>query len=254
MVRKRTGSLLGAIYVLVGASLLGSALFAPWYFYDNQFGRWSGPSYGIVGARDTTFFLASLPGGEPVQVSCLGEAVPNFCPISSSYSGAGFNSTGTVAALTFVLAAAGFAVGAIGGILGVILRRTPRSVFPELMLTLVAVGLAIAATAAFVVLLPGAFAHDIPASQQAFEPAGPWSSFFGSVTIYPAIPCPNPGCLPITVSWGPSIGWSFSVAAIAVLLVGAVMMIRFRHDDAECVPSAASAAPTHGSNTRSSTT
>jgi hypothetical protein len=254
MVRKRTGSLLGAFYVLVGAALLGSALFAPWYYCDGQVGTWSGPSYTAVGTRDTTFFLASLPGGEPVQASCPGGSIPNFCPISSSYSGAGFNNTGTVAALTFVLAAAGFAVGAIGGILGVILRGRPRTAFPEVILALVAIALAITATAAFAVLLPGAFAHDIPPSQHTFEPSGPWSSFYGSATFYLALPCLNPGCPPVTASWGPSVGWSFSVAAIAVLLVGAVMMIRFRHDVGESAPSTASVDPTHGSNTRDSAT
>ena len=243
MVRKRTGSLLGAFYVLAGAALLGAALFAPWYCYDGQTGRWVGPQYTEVGFRDANFFLVSLPGSGSVQASCLGGSIPNFCPISSSYSGTGFNNTGSVAALTLVLAAAGFVVAALGGMLGVILRRIPSGVFPALILALVAVALAIASTGAFAVLLPGAFAHDVSASQQSFEPSGPWSSFYGSVTFYPSLPCPASGCHPITASWGPSFGWSFSVAAIAVLLVGAVMMIRFRHDVAQSVPRIASVPP-----------
>ncbi len=246
MVRRRTGSLLGAVYVLVGAVLLGAALFAPWYNYDAQVGWWGIPPTDC----ETNFFLVSLPGSGPVQASCPGANIPNFSPVSSSYSGAGFNSTGRVAALTLVLAAAAFASGAIGGILGVILRSTPRRVFPELILVLVAIALAIAATAVFAALLPGAFAHDIPSSQRTFEPSGPWASFSGSVTFIIPMGCAYPGCPPITASWGPSVGWSFSVAATVVLLLGTVMMIRFRHDVEEPVSSTAPAPPGRGSSPR----
>jgi hypothetical protein len=234
MVRRRTGSLLGAFYVLVGAALLGSALFAPWYHYDSyaeqHWGTPGGATSVAVGPSELDFYLFGLPGSGSVQTTCPSGNISNFCPTSSSYSGAGLTSTGQVAALTFALAAAGFAVAAISGVLGVIWRGKARTAFPEQILAVIAVGFAIAATAAFAVLLPGAFAHDLSASQRGYESSGPWSSFSGSTTFNIAMPCPFPGCSPIATSWGPSVGWSFTVAAIAILLVGAIMMIRFRHD------------------------
>lgn len=248
MARERTGSFLGAIYVLVGAALLVSALFAPWYFYDGQAVQYGGGETSPVGIRDTAFFLTSVPWNAPVQGTCPlywpftpQGGLPYLCPISTSYSSAGFSSVGQVAGPTFALAAAGAAIAAVGGILGLILANAPRRRFPELILALVAVTLAIAATATFAVLLPGAFAHDIPAPQRSFEPSGPWSSFYGSATYNISIYC-APSAWPFTIgSWGPGLGWALSVAATMVLVVGAVMMIRFRDDVAEPVPPAASA-------------
>ncbi len=254
MVRKRTGSLLGALYVLVGAALLGSALFAPWYYYDSYSEQhWEtpgGPNSVAVGPSELYFYLFGLPGSGSVQTTCPSGNISNFCPTSSSYSHAGLNSTGQVAALTFALATAGFAVAAISGVLGVIWRGKARTVFPELILALVAVALVIAATAVFAVLLPGAFAHDLSASQRGYESSGPWSSFSGSTSFIIHMACPFPGCPSIGTSWGPSIGWSFSVAAIGVLLVGAVMMVRFREEVAESAESVASAESARGSSTR----
>jgi hypothetical protein len=255
MVRRRTGSLLGAFYVLVGAALLGSALFAPWYFYDGQYTRWCGSDFCTVGPRDATFSLVSFPGNEPVQTSCPGWYAPDFCPLSASYSGAGLNSTGQVAALTSVLATAGFAVAAFSGVLGVILRKSTRWTSPVLALAVVAVALALAATVAFAVLLPGAFAHDIPASQRTFAPSGPWSSFYGSATLRLVFPCPNPaGCPPIIASWGPSMGWALSAAAIPILFVGVAMLVRFQHDVAELRPSSTSTGHASASKTKESAT
>jgi hypothetical protein len=252
MVRRRTGSLLGAFYVLVGAALLGSALFAPWYDYasysDQHWGTPGGPHSDAIGPSELYFFLFGLPGGGSVQTTCPSGNISNFCPTSSSYSGAGLNSTGQVAALTFALATAGFAVAAISGVLGVIWRGKARTVSPEMILAVVAVALAIAATAAFAVLLPGAFAHDLSAPQRGYESSGPWSSFYGSATFGIPMSCPALGCSQHTASWGPSVGWSLSVAAIAVLLVGAVMMIRSRHDVVESSPSVAPAGSAHGPN------
>jgi len=254
MVRRRTGSLLGAFYVLIGAALLGSALFAPWYYYDDVVAGRFGPLSIEVGQRDTSFFLLSLPGSGPVQSTCPGGPIPSYCPLSSSYTSAGFNRTGEVASMTLTLATAAFAASALAGVLGVTWRRKPRRAFPEVILTLAAVALAIAATAVYTVLLPGAFAHDVSASQRGYESTGPWSSFYGSSTYIIPVPCPFPGCAQHSASWGPSVGWSFLVAAILVLLVGAVMMIRFRLEVAESVPSSASGAPTSGPNSQKSAT
>ncbi len=258
MVRKRTGSLLGAFYVVVGAALLGSALFAPWYHYDSYSEQhWEMPGGGnsvAVGPSELYFYLFGLPGSGSVQTTCPSGNISNFCPTSSSYSNAGLNSTGQVAALTFALATAGFAAAAISGVLGVIWRGKARTSFPELTLAVVAIALSIAATAAFAVLRPGAFAYDLSASQRGFAPSGPWSSFSGSTSFNTLMPCPFPGCSPIATSWGPSVGWSFTVAAIAVVLVGAIMMIRFRHDVADSAPSTASAESAQGPSTRNSAT
>jgi hypothetical protein len=268
MVRKKTGSLPGAIYLLVGAALLVSALFAPWYFYDGQPVWPGGGESAPLAIRDTSFFLTPVPGIAPVQATCpLWEpftppgGYPNVCPLSTTYSGAWFNSIGQVAGATFALAAAGAAVAAVGGVLGLILANAPRRRFPELVFALVAVALAISATAAFAVLLPGAFARDIPAGDRyptavvaPVAAPGPWSSFFGSVTYRMFIMCPVSGCPNFTASWGPGIGWAFSVAAIPVLVLGAVMTVRFRHDVAESTPPSASIEPERESNTPKSTT
>ena len=266
MPHARTGSFLGAIYVLVGAALLVSALFAPWYFYDGQPVQWGGGEAYPLAIRDTSFFLTPVPGTAPVQATCPlwepftpPEGLPGYCSISTSYSGAYFNSVGQVAGPTFALAAAGAAVAALGGVLGLILANAPRRRFPELILALVAVGLAIAAPATFAVLLPGAFAHDIPAGggrgyPSAVVTTGPWTSFFGSVTYRMTSMCPATGCPTFSASWGPGIGWALSVAAIPMLLLGTVMMIRFRHDAAESAPPSASMEPSGKSNTPKSTT
>ena len=210
MARKRTGSLLGTFYVLLGAALLGSALFAPWYYYDSyseqHWGTPGSPTSVAVGPSELYFYLFGLPGSGSVQSTCPRGNISNFCPTSSSYSHAGLNGTGQVAALTLALAAAGFAVAAISGALGVIGRRRARTLFPEMILTLVAIALAVAATAAFAVLLPGAFAHDLSASQRGYGPSGPWSSFSGSVSVIIPMACVHPGCLPMVASWGP-VGW-----------------------------------------------
>ena len=261
MPRARTGSFLGAFYVLVGAALLVSALFAPWYFYNGQPIQWGGGETYPLGIRDTSFFLAPVPGIAPVQATCPvwepftpPEGLPGYCPISTSYSSAYFNSVGQVAAPTFALAAAGAAVAAAAGVLGLILANAPRRRFPELILALVAAALAIAATTTFTALLPGAFASDIPAgggrgATTVVDTTGPWSSFFGSVTYRMIAMCPVTGCPSFTASWGPGIGWALSVAAIPLLLLGAVMMIRFRHDAAEPALPTASAEPDHEATT-----
>jgi len=254
MVPRRTGSLLGVFYVLVGAALLGSALFAPWYYYDDVVAGRIAPGSVVIGPREASFFLLSLPGSGPVQSSCPGGPIPGYCPLSSSYSSDGFNRTGQAASFTLTLAAAAFTVSALAGVLGVIWRGKPRRIFPEVILTLAAVALALAATVVYTVLLPGAFAHDIPASQRGYESTGPWSSFYGSSTYIIPVSCPFPGCAQHSASWGPSVGWSFLVAAILVLLVGAVMMIRFQHEVADSAPSSASGAPTSEPNTQKSAT
>jgi len=243
MGRRRTGTLLGAGYVLVAAALLGAALFAPWYYYDGQWGKWSGPSISVLGPRNTTFYLLSLPGSGPVQASCLGASIPSFCPLSASYSGAGFNSTAGVVLLTLTLAAAAFAASTLAGILGVILRRRPRSTSLVMTLAIAAVILAIAATASFAALLPTSFGNDTPESQRYSGPTGPWTSFFGSVRAALSVPCFARGCPPPTTeSWGPGLGWALEVAGVAVLLVGTAMMIRFQRPVADLSPSSATAA------------
>jgi hypothetical protein len=259
MPRARTGSFLGAFYVLVGAALLVSALFAPWYFYDGQAVTYGGSEVTPIGIRDTSFFLAPIPGIAPVQATCPVEwpvapagGLPGLCPISTSYSDSGFNDVSQVATLTFALAAAGAAVAAVGGVLGLLFANVPRRRFPELLLTFLATALAMAATATFAVLLPGAFAKYVPPGdwgRQLSGTAGPWSSFLGSVTYRLTVYSPPTGQPTFTASWGPGIGWALSVVAIPVLLLGAVMMIRFRHDATESAPPTASAEPDHEATT-----
>ena len=231
--RKRVGRLLGKLFVWIGALLLGAALFSPWYFYNEQPGAVSGDAYSF---RAAVYFLIPLRGGGAVQYSCPSStAIPNFCPTTSSYSDARLNNTGRVAGLALTLAATGLVIGVLAGALGGILGGRPRWAIPVVVLALLALVFAVTATASFAGLLPGAFANDIPGPQR--TGTGPWSSFYGSVTLY------TPGGAP-TSSWGPSTGWYLSIAAIAALLTGTLLLIRLRHDLAPPTPSSASPEPT----------
>ena len=260
----RIGSVLGPVYVLVGAALLISALFAPWYFYDGQAVTYGGSEVTPIGIRDTFFFLTPIPGIAPVQATCPLEwpfappgGLPGLCPISTSYSASGFNNVSQVATPTFALATAGAALAAVGGVLGLLFANVPRRRFPELFLTLLAAALAMAATATFAVLLPRAFAEYVPPGdwgRQLSGTAGPWSSFLGSVTYRLTVYSPPTGQPTFTASWGPGIGWALSVVAIPILLLGAVMMIRFRRDAAESALPSPSMEQSREANTPKSTT
>ncbi len=234
MVRSRTDDRIGAGHVLLGAVLLGSALIAPWYFYDGVYvqhwGTPSGPESVEIGPSVLDFYLVALPGAEPVQTSCPSGNISYFCPTSSTYSRAGLNGTERVVALTLGLESAGFAAAAAAGVLGITRRGGARGAFLQRALPFVAIALAISATASFAALLPGALAKDVPTAQHGDESAGPWSSFYGSQSFVIPVACPSPGCAMHNVSWGPSVGWALSIAAIAVLLVGAAMTLRSRRD------------------------
>jgi hypothetical protein len=251
MLGGKAGGPLGVVFLLIGAILLGASLFAPWYYYHGEAGTWSGPDPTGTLTGSAAFFLMPQPGGGEVSYSCPSNAIPAFCTASSSYSVAGLNTTALVVGLALALTATGLIAGAVGGVLGMILRDKSRWATRVAILALLALALSVAATGSFTGLLPGAFAKDIPAAaQHSFQPSGPWSSFYGSSPLYINGPC----CVAPTASWGPATGWYLSIAAIAALLVGAVLLVRFRHDLAQLTPSSMPPEPTHAPGAPKSTT
>jgi hypothetical protein len=232
MARRDTGWFLGSAFLLVGAILLGAAMFSPWYFYNEQRGVIPG-SGGTIANRDAVYYLDPLTGGGAVQYSCLGSPEANFCPLSSSFANAGLNNTGSIALVSLALTGAGFALGVLCGVFGAVVRKHPRWTAALTEVALLSVVLAVSASTSFAGLLPGAFARDVPGTQ--LKPyanyTGPWSSFYGST------PITNPSGSSITSSWGPGTGWYLSIAAVVAFLIGTVLLIRYRRSFAEAVPS-----------------
>lgn len=217
--------LVGAIIVLIGAVLLVSTVFVPWYSYQSK--------NTAPGGRTGTITLNSYPGfldeNGTIQCSSTGGIAPP-CPYSqTSYQEANYNNTGAIAETGFVLLAAGFLLGLVGALLGLVYRGNARRVAPAIILTAIAVILAVVAPVLFMAQLPGAQSNDIPAYHRPTS-SGPWSSFFGSTSLT------APSGITENFSWGPGLGWYLSFAAFAILLVGLILLLRYRKDPPEPAP------------------
>jgi hypothetical protein len=221
MLKTTTGRLIAAVLILVGAMLLLAPLFSPWYSYDI---RWAGNPVGDHGTQNATYYLGPpWANGTIWYTSCGGYYAP--CPreTQTSYSSAGENNTGMIAATSFGLLSAGFAFGIAGGVIGVVSRGRTSWAFPVITFAVLALVLAIAAPMLFAGALPGAFSKDFPVPTGVIRAySGPWSSFSGSWT-------PVSGAAAWD-TWGPLIGWYLSIAAFAVLLVGVILLMVFRKD------------------------
>lgn len=216
---------LGAIVVLIGAILLIVAVFVPWYTWQTK-----ATAYGatITGTINTYPGLPSENGTVQYSYSCSNLPTGVSCPssTSSSYSKLNLNNTGQIAETGFYMLIAGFALGFIGALLGLMSGGNPRRAGPAIALAVIAVILGIAAVGLFAGTLPSAIGKDIPSHTG----SGPWSSFFGSSsnTTFEGVPGSS--------TWGPGVGWYLTIGAFVVLLIGLFILIRARKDTPEPAP------------------
>jgi len=207
----KAGRRMGGVVVLVGAILLAGSISVPWYV-DNR------------SAQGETFIVYAYPGfpseAGTIQYSCSGLPPDEGCPGASSYSGADLNNTGEVAETVLFLLVGGLALGVVAGVVGVTSgqRLGRAAVAPRLAIA--SLIFAAAAPVLYALQLPGAFGKDFPRETT----AGPWSSFFGSTSA---------------ASWGPSLGWYLSIVSLVILLVGAILLLRFRRNPPGPAPVAA---------------
>jgi|GEM_PF-654518 len=216
MPNTKVGRLIAAVIILVGAVLLIAAVFMPWYA-EQASATVSGQSITItrnayVGLPSSNGTLQYTCSGLPSEISCLSQ---------TSYSSVDSNNTGNIAEAVYFMAIAGFVLGLIGGIIGLMSRGNPRRATPAFALAVVAMILAIAAVGVFAVALPGAISSDTPGHTG----SGPWSSFIGS-SNGSTFGVPVSG----TVTWGPAIGWYLALAGFVVMLIGIILILRYRKD------------------------
>ncbi len=216
MPNTKVGRLIAAVIILVGAVLLIAAVFMPWYAEQASV-TVSGQSITIT--RNAYVGLPSSNG--TLQYTCSGLPSEASCLSQTSYSSVDSNNTGNLAEAVYFMAIAGFILGLIGGIIGLMSRGNPRRTTPAFALAVVAMILAIAAVGVFAVALPGAVSSDTPGHTG----SGPWSSFFGS-SNGTSFGLPGSG----TVTWGPAIGWYLALAGFVVMLVGIILILRYRTD------------------------
>lgn len=224
--------LVAAVIVLIGAVLLIAALVVPWYTYE---AKESSP----VASGSTT--INSYPGlptqNGTLQCSSSGSV---SCPYTqSSYQSAHENNTGVIAETGFVLLIVGFVLGLIGAILGFASRGKARRAGPAVIFGVLAMIVALITPILFMAALPGALSKDIPASERPSS-SGPWSTFSGTNTSKIVTPLVT---ITVNLSWGPAIGWYLSFVAFVILLIGIILLSRYRKDP-EPAPVAVPAAPT----------
>jgi hypothetical protein len=223
----KVGRLIAAVIILVGAVLLIAAVFMPWYAEQ--------ASYNVSGQSITVTrnaYLGMPSSNGTLQYACTGLPSGVSCGTQTSYNSADSNNTGNIAEAVYFMGIAGFVLGFIGAILGLMSRGNSRRIIPAVALAIVGMILAIAAVGVFAVALPGAISSDTPGHTG----SGPWSSFFGS-TNGSTFGIPISG----SVTWGPAVGWYLAIGAFVLLLIGVVFLLRYRRDPPAPVPAAAPA-------------
>lgn len=201
---------LGTILVLLGSALLVTALFLPWYEVLTN----NDCNPGTTCEQGSDFYLGLSGQSDTVRVICSPTpACPIYVqPLPTSYQGSRLNNTGTVATASFFLLIAGGALGLGSGALGLVYRKGPRKRNLTVVLATVAALLALSAPLVFAYGLPAAQARDFHLSTP-----GPWSSFVGSNTSYGS-----------TLTWGPESGWYLAFVTFGVLLLGSILLFRYR--------------------------
>ena len=218
MANAKRGRMISGIIVLIGAILLFAAIAVPWYTVKFSEGSAS---------ESINFYPGTPSQGGTIQYSC--SSIPT-CPSSTSYTGASppLNNTGMIAETGFFLLIAGGVLGLIGALLAVASRGNSRRARPAMALAVIALIIAIAAPSLYAVALPGAISKDMPKETG----SGPWSTFIGS----------NSTTGGASLNWGPAVGWYLAFGAFVVILIGLILLMRYRKDPAEPVPVAAPAA------------
>jgi len=216
-----SGKMIASVLILIGAILLIGALFTPWYSYESS-------GHGLSETRNYYLGMPSTNG--TIQAACSG--IPS-CPTQTSYSNQNLNNTGNLAEAGFFMVIGAFVLGIIAAIIGVASRRNPRRTAPVIALAALALVLAVAAPGLFAVALPGAAANDFPGHVG----SGPWSSFLGSNST-------SISGITVTITWGPGIGWYLSIVAFVILLVGVILLTRYRREPPQPMTAPAPVVPT----------
>lgn len=218
----------GSIIVLIGAILLIAALFTPWYAFKTSF----------AGGSETQNSYPGMPGTNgTIQYTCSSLPTGVTCPSQTSYSSIVPKETnvGNLAESGFFLLIVGIILGFLATIFGLMSRGNFRRSTPALAFGIIALLLAIIAPVLFAAALPGAVSSDISSAYRPPNTSGPWSSFIGSSSYT------NPLIGPVSLNWGPAIGWYLAIVAFVFLLIGVVLLFLYRKDPAEPAPVAAPA-------------
>jgi len=226
MASKKAWRLAGAVIILIGAILLIGALFTPWYAYKVSY----------AGGSETQNSYPGLPSSNgTIQYSC--SSLPNgaSCPSQTSYSSISPKETnvGNIAETGFFLLIGGIILGVVAAIFGFASRGNARRSGPAIALGVVTLLFAMIAPVLFAAALPGAISSDISSAYRPPNTSGPWSSFTGSSSYT------NPLVGPVSLNWGPAIGWYLSLVAFVIVLVGVVILFLGRKEPPAPVPATA---------------
>ena len=192
----RTGGLLA-----IAALLLLAAIAMPWYVMTSASG-------GTTGTM-TYYLPTSTKAGGTVLTGCSS----GVCAASQlSYAGSQENNTGNLATAVFYVLLVGLVCAVAGALLGLFTVLGPSWRRLSSILGLVALVTAIVAPLMWFAALPTMFGKDF----SGHSGSGPWSSFVGSTTTAGGV----------KVTWAPSFGWYFSLAAFGVLLLALIWMLR----------------------------
>jgi hypothetical protein len=207
--RNRT---LGGVLVLIAAILMIVSLFTAWYVYTAS----ESVDGSTVKTTSSAFPAYSNSQNGSLQTSCTGSS---FCgsTTGTSYSNAHQNNTGNLAVAAWYLVLGAFILGILGAILAIGARSKQSWVTPAIALTIIAFLLALAAPVMYAAALPGAVTKDYQAQGVSTNGSGPWSSFSGSSSSGP-----------LSLTWGPGIGWILAIVGFVLFLIGALLLWRAR--------------------------
>lgn len=216
--RQRRRLILAASLTTVGVVLLLGSIFAGWW------------TLTLTQGGGTTVTTSFLPGNQ-YYLTCSGTgcaATPGFTDYSSGALGAVGNLYGAVQVLLILSVLLGLVVVLVGwaGVLGYGVSR--RRFLLGCFTLFLAFGLGLGAVIAVTAFQTSALQQDgggIPTAAPS-----PLSSFWGSCSASngasDGICQTGQGGASVTAIWGPALGWALAVAAVALLLLGFIELIR----------------------------
>ncbi len=220
--RRRSRSFIpGLLISILGLVLAVAALFLPWYSYTvSGKALVGGVDYDIYERADYSFNNVTVDS----ETSAAGFTLSNSTSMSwgdysTGYTQAygGSPSLPAVYFDTLLVLLVAVTLGAVGVLLTfVFVQLRKRPLLPFLVL-LVGATLLLVSAAVFGAWHPSAVKSDrsgLPSPSYAGKPTtGPYDSFFGSTTL-----------LKFKYDWGPAAGWYLSIAAAAVMMLGATLL------------------------------
>jgi len=210
----RRGRPFGVAVLLVGTVLLVVSLFVGWYVVSETSTDTVGTNTFTVNESETLYLF----NAQTLSFSCQGSS---SCFASGTTSGT-YSQGSLTGAATLYDVVSGLILCAVllGGIATFMcFRGGRRSLGWAKVLVVVALALVVFSPTILALGQPSAL------SSQGTHPGGSSAatSFFGSCSGSECGPSVAPG-VPISGSWGPSIGWYLSLAAFVPLLVGLFMI------------------------------